>query len=316
MSSTLSSRDKARSESSTPKARRTGLSDRQLALAMAAPAALLLLVFAIYPFLMAFWNSFNEVDINTGAAVFNGLDNYRAIFTSPETVASMGRSVVWTVSNMILQVILGVAVALLLNANLKGQRFTRGLVLFPYMVPAIVVALIFRFMFNDVTGIINYALQKMRLIDDPISWLSDPNMLMTTIVLVNVWKYTPFFMIIVLARLQTIPRELYEAVSVDGGGHRHRFTAVTLPAIVPVVLAGMLLRTIWTAYDFDLPFLLSNGGGPGGAAVTVPLEIRQLAFESQSIGEASALAVCAAILLTGASYFYIRGYGRAEKSGA
>ncbi|MGO1972688.1 MAG: carbohydrate ABC transporter permease [Propionibacteriaceae bacterium] len=314
MSNTLSSRDKARSESSVPKARRTGLSDRQLALAMAAPAALLLVVFAIYPFLMAFWNSFNEVDINTGATTFNGIDNYKAIFTSPETVASMGRSVVWTVSNMILQVFLGVAVALLLNANLKGQRFTRGLVLFPYMVPAIVVALIFRFMFNDVTGIINYGMLKVGLIDKPISWLSDPRMLMTTIVLVNVWKYTPFFMIIVLARLQTIPRELYEAVSVDGGGHRHRFTAVTLPAIVPVVLAGMLLRTIWTAYDFDLPFLLSNGGGPGGAAVTVPLEIRQLAFDSQSIGEASALAVCAAILLTGASYFYIRGYGRAEKS--
>lgn len=314
MSSTLSSRDKARSEGTTPKARRTGLSDRQLALAMAAPAALLLLVFAIYPFLMAFWNSFNDVDINTGAAVFIGLENYKAIFTSPETVASMGRSAVWTVSNMVLQVILGVAVALLLNANLKGQRFTRGLVLFPYMVPAIVVALIFRFMFNDVTGIINYGMQKVGLIDEPISWLSDPRMLMTTIVLVNVWKYTPFFMIIVLARLQTISRELYEAVSVDGGGHRHRFTAVTLPAIVPVVLAGMLLRTIWTAYDFDLPFLLSNGGGPGAAAVTVPLEIRHLAFESQSIGQASALAVCAAILLTGASYFYIRGYGRAEKS--
>lgn len=281
---------------------------------MVLPAAVLIIIFAVYPFAIAVWNSFSEVDINTGGTSFTGLDNYQSVFTTPAILASMGRSAVWTLANMVLQVLIGVAVALLLNANLRGQGVFRGLVLFPYMVPAIVVALIFRFMFNDVTGVINFLLQRLGLIDEPMSWLSDPDMLMTTIVLVNVWKYSPFFMIIVLARLQTIPQGLYEAVSVDGGGWRHRFTAVTLPAIVPVVLAGMMLRTIWTAYDFDLPFLLSNGGGPGGAAVTVPLEIRQLAFEQQSIGQASALAVIAAILLTGASYFYIRGYGRVVKA--
>lgn len=310
----MSSRERARQEGRSDKPRRQGLSDRQLAFAMVAPAVVLIAIFAVYPFLIGLWNSFSDVDINTGATTFIALENYRAIFSSASTLASMARSLVWTLSNMVLQVVIGVAVALLLNANLKGQGLFRGLVLFPYMVPAIVVALIFRFMFSDVTGVINYTLQAMGLIDQPISWLSDPAMLMPTIVLVNVWKYSPFFMIVVLARLQTIPRELYEAVSVDGGSARHGFTAVTLPAIVPVVLAGMLLRTIWTAYDFDLPYLLSNGGGPGGAAVTVPLEIRQLAFEQESIGQASALAVVAAILLTGASYFYIRGFGRATKS--
>lgn len=315
VSTDVSSRDRARAEGTvTEKARRTGLTDRQLAVAMVAPAAILILLFAVYPFLMAAYNSFNDVDINTGATVFNGLDNYVAIFSDPASVAAIVRSVVWTISNMILQVVLGVAVALLLNAGLRFQSAVRGLVLFPYMVPAIVVALIFRFMFNDVTGIINYGLQQIGIIDQPISWLSDPRTLLGTIVLVNAWKYTPFFMIIVLARLQTIPSELYEAVAVDGGHARHRFTTVTLPAIVPVVLAGAMLRTIWTAYDFDLPFLLSNGGGPEQAAVTVPLAIRSLAFETQSIGQASALAVCTAILLTGAAYFYMRGFRRAEKA--
>lgn len=311
----VSSRDKARTERRGPeKARRSGLSDRQLAAAMAAPAAVLIIVFAFYPFAMAAWNSFNDVDINTGAASWAGLGNYVAIFSAPETVASIGRSVVWTLANLVLQVVLGVGVALLLNAGLRFQGLARGLVLFPYMVPAIVVALIFRFMFNDVTGLINYLLQTVGLIDAPVSWLSDPSTLLGTVIVVNVWKYTPFFVIIVLARLQTVPSELYEAVSVDGGGARHRFTTVTVPAIVPVVLAGALLRTIWTAYDFDLPFLLSNGGGPDRAAVTVPLEIRSLAFDSQSIGQASALAVCTAILLTGAAYFYLRSYRRAERA--
>lgn len=311
MTMTMSSRAKAREEAPV---RRTGLTDRGLAFTMVLPAAVLIAVFAVYPFGIAVWNSFNDVDIATGAGVFNGVDNYIAIFSRPEVLAAGLRTVLWTGGNMILQVGIGIGVALLLNAGLRGQAFLRGLVLFPYMVPAIVVAMIFQFMFNDVTGVVNYLLQSIGLIQEPISFLSNPDLLLGTAVVVNVWKYSPFFMIIVLARLQSIPRELNEAVSMDGGGAIRRFTAVTLPSIMPVVLAGMMLRTIWTAYDFDLPFLLSNGGGPDQAAVTVPLAIRSLAFESNSIGEASALAVVTAIVLTGAAYAYMRGYGRAEKS--
>lgn len=308
----ISSREKARQESGP---RRSGLTDRQLAWVMVLPAAVLIFVFAIYPFLIAVWNSFNNVDIATGAGTFNGLTNYIAILSETTVLASLGRSAVWTVCNMILQVGVGVIVALLLNANLKGQALMRGLVLFPYMVPAIVVAMIFQFMFNDVTGVINYLLISIGLIDTPIAFLSNPDTLLWTTILVNVWKYSPFFMIIVLARLQSIPQDLYEAVSVDGGGRWHRFVHVTVPAIIPVVLAGMMLRTIWTAYDFDLPYLLSNGGGPEQAAVTVPLQIRSLAFEHNSIGQASALAVVTAIVLTGAAYLYMRGYGRSERAG-
>lgn len=312
----MSSREKARLEGRM-RSRRSGLSDKQLAWAMVLPTVALILVFAIYPFAMAVWNSFNEVNIATGAGTFNGLQNYIAVFTDPAILASQWRTVVWTVFNMVLQVGVGVVVALLLNANLRGQTVMRGLVLFPYMVPAIVVAMIFQFMFNDVTGVINYLLVKVGLVDPnhPIALLSDPDKLLWTAIVVNVWKYCPFFIIIVLARLQTIPSDLYEAVAVDGGGRWHRFVHVTVPAIVPVVLAGAMLRTIWTAYDFDLPFLLSNGGGPEQAAVTVPLQIRELAFGAkQSIGEASALAVVTAVVLTGAAYLYMRSYGRAEKA--
>ncbi|WP_109472014.1 carbohydrate ABC transporter permease [Ornithinimicrobium cavernae] len=293
---------------------RRSLSDRTLAHLLVAPALVLIGVFAVYPFGVAVLNSFNYVDINTGALTPVGMDNYVALVTDPQIRAAFGRSVYWTVANMVLQVGIGVLIAMLLNLNLRGQRIARVLVLVPYMVPAIVAALVFRFMFNDVTGVVNYALRSLGLIDEPLNWLSDPQLMMPTLVLVNVWKYTPFFVIIVLAKLQTIPRDLYEAVAIDGGGWRHRFTAVTLPSIIPVVIAGMMLRTIWTAYDFDVPFLLSNGGGPSGSAITVPLAIRSLAFEQQQVGVASALAVCTAILLTGALYFYLRGYKRSERS--
>lgn len=290
------------------------LSDKALAYLLVSPALILILIFAVYPFLVAVINSFNFVDINTGIKTPVGLENYVAIFTEPHIRDSFTRSISWTTSNMALQVFLGVAIAMLLNLNLRGQRIARVLVLIPYMVPAIVAALVFRFMFNDVTGVVNYVLTKVGLIDQPLNWLSDPGMMMPTLVAVNVWKYTPFFIIIVLARLQSIPKDLFEAVSIDGGGWWHRFTAVTVPSIVPVILAGMLLRTIWTAYDFDVPYLLSNGGGPSGSAITVPLEIRALAFEQQQLGQASALAVCTAILLTGAAYFYLRGYRKSERA--
>jgi multiple sugar transport system permease protein len=320
MTTTMSSKTAPNAQPRTargghPESRRKRyLSDRGLAYILVTPALLLILVFAVYPFVIAVINSFNDVDINSGARTPVGLDNYVALFTESSIRDSFARSVSWTVSNMVLQVGLGVAVAMLLNLNLRGQRVARVLVLIPYMVPAIVAALVFRFMFNDVTGVVNYGLQSLGIIDAPLNWLSDPAMMMPTLVLVNVWKYAPFFIIIVLARLQTIPKDLYESVAIDGGGWWHRFTAVTLPSIVPVVLAGMLLRTIWTAYDFDVPFLLSNGGGPSGSAITVPLEIRALAFEQQELGQASALAVCTAILLTGAAYFYLRGYRKSEKS--
>lgn len=290
------------------------LSDRALAHLLVAPALILIGVFAVYPFGVAVLNSFNHVDINTGALTPVGLENYVELYTDPQIRAAFWRSIYWTVSNMALQVALGVIIAMVLNLDLRGQRIARLLVLVPYMVPAIVAALVFRFMFNDVTGVVNYALRSLGLIDQPLNWLSDPQLMMPTLVLVNVWKYTPFFVIVVLAKLQTIPRDLYEAVAIDGGGWWHRFTAVTLPSIIPVLIAGMMLRTIWTAYDFDVPFLLSNGGGPSGSAITVPLAIRSLAFEQQQVGVASALAVCTAILLTGALYFYLRGYRRSERS--
>ncbi|TDE08483.1 carbohydrate ABC transporter permease [Jiangella asiatica] len=288
--------------------RRPAMSDRRLALLLAAPAAALLALFVVYPFLTALLNSFADVDAASGRRTFIGIDNFVTIGSDPDLRAAFGRTVVWTVSNMVLQVCLGVLVALLLNARLRGQGLARGLVLFPYMVPAIVVALMFRYMFNDVTGLANYVLLDLGLIDAPLGWLSDPDVIMVTLVLVNVWKYTPFFVIVVLARLQTIPRDLYEAVSIDGGGRWAGLRAVTLPSILPVLLVAMLLRTIWTAYDFDIPYLLSAGGGPSGSAVTVPLAIRSLAFESGSIGQASALAVCMALLLIASAWVYLRGF--------
>lgn len=294
------------------RARRDGLSDRQLAALLVLPAAVLLLGFAVYPFLVAALDSLFRIDLLSGSRTFVGLANFQQVLSDPDIQAAFVRSVFWIVTNIVIQVVLGVGIALLLNARLRGQTLMRGLVLFPYMVPAIVAALVFRFLFSDTIGLVNYLLVSSGLIQHPISFLSSPDTVLTSLVIVNCWKYVPFMVIVVLARLQTVPGELYEAAALDGAGRAAVFWNVTLPWIMPVLLIATLLRTIWTAYDFDLPYLLAFGG-PLSASTTIPIEIKTLAYGQQEVGVASALAVCVAILLVAAAFLYLRAYGRSEE---
>lgn len=289
-----------------------GMSDRRLAFILVLPAAILLLAFAVYPFAVAALDSLFKINLLTRDRIFVGVDNYLRVVSTPAIQAAFVRTVIWTVANVTIQVTVGVVIALLLNARLRGQTLIRGLVLFPYMVPAVVVALVFRFLFNDLTGLVNVLLQESGLINRPISFLSSPSTVLWTLIVVNSWKYIPFMVIVVLARLQTVPGELYDAASIDGAGRFSAFRHVTLPWILPVLIVASLLRTIWAAYDFDVPYLLAFGG-PLSASTTLPIQIRTLAFGQQEIGVASALAVCVALILIVAAGIYLRAYRRSEE---
>ena len=288
-----------------------GLSDRTLALLFVLPSAVLLLTFSVYPFLQAAWDSFYSIPVVTRIEEFVGFDNYARVFQEDSIRAAALRSLIWTVANVVVQVALGLAIALVLNVRLRGRDLARGLVLFPYMVPAIVIATIFRFTFNDITGIANYLWQRLPWVERPIYFLADPDIALITVTLVNCWKYTPFMVIVLLARLQTVPNDLQEAARVDGANAVQLFRDVIFPWLRPVLLVATLLRTIWTVNDFDVIYLLAFGG-PLGATTTIPIEIRRLAFSQEDIGLASALAVLMAILVAVASFVYLRLYHRAE----
>ena len=300
-----------RTAGSRDRVRRRGLSDRALGILMLVPALVLLLVFAVYPFFASVFDSFFRVDFLTREHTFLRLENYRRLWEDPSVRGAFGRSVLWVAGNMVIQAVAGVAVALLLNAGLRGQTLARGLVLFPYVVPAVVAAMVFRFAFNDTSGIAGYLLRTLGLSDTLVNPFADPATVMFALVAVNCWKYVPFIVIVVLARLQTLPGELREAAALDGAGRFGVFRYVTLPWIAPALIVAMLMRTIWTAYDFDLPYLLS-GGGPMDTSTTVPLEIKKLAFADQDLGLASALAVCVAILLVAGARLYLRAYRASE----
>ena len=169
------------------------------------------------------------------------------------------------------------AIALLLHQALPGIAIFRGLLLFPYIVPTVVIALIWRWIFNPEIGVVNYALLTSGVISERIYWLSTPEMAMASTIMLNVWKYTPFVVICVLARLQSVPLELYDAAKVDGAGVIRRFADVTLPQLKEVLIVVVVFRTIWTFNKFEEIYLLTKGG-PG----TSTFNLAVYAFE-QSI---------------------------------
>ena len=291
--------------------RPSGVSDRTLALLLVLPAAALLLVFSVYPFAQAAWDGFYRIPLASGVGTFVGFANFRRLVGNGDVHAAVGRSLLWTAANVVVQTGLGLVMALVLNVKLRGQAVARGLVLFPYMVPAVVVATIFRFTFNDLTGIANYLWLQLPGVHHPLLFLSSPRSALLTVTLVNCWKYTPFMVIVLLARLQTLPPDLVEAARLDGAGAWRLFRDITWPWLRPVLLIAVLLRTIWTVNDFDVIYLLAFGG-PLNATTTLPLEIRHLAFDQQDFGLASALAVLVALGIALASFGFLYLYHRAE----
>lgn len=287
--------------------------DRLFAYAMLAPSMILLLGLNTYPVLMSIWNSFLSIDTLTREGHWVGLANYLELVRTPLFWQSLWRSLVWTAPGVLIQLILGLALSIVLHRKLHGQWLARGLVLFPYLVPAIVTALVWRAMFNVDTGLINYLLlDVLGLSGEPIAWLINPSMAMFAIIMVGVWKYTPFMVILFLARLQTTPLELYEAARMDGARTWHEFLYVTLPWLAPTIFVALLLRTMFLFNDFDMVYLMAFGG-PRFATTTLPLLIRSEAFDFHQLGLASAISVMMLVVLVVFSLLYLRFYARSEE---
>jgi multiple sugar transport system permease protein len=279
-----------------PAAPRRGMSDHTLGLLMILPAAVLIVTYLGLPLVTAVITSLFQQDTITHARAYVGLGNFVWLAQNPLFWESLGRSIYWTVGNAILQLIGGVAIALLLHANLRGRNIARGIVLFPFIVPAVVAALIWNYMLNDMVGVINYVLQSLHIITQPLGAMSTPGKAMNTIILISVWKFMPFMVVMFLSRLQTLPLELSEAARMDGCGPLRVFTRITLPWLMPVIIVALLLRIIWSFNEFDLPFLLTQGG-PLNATMTLPLLIRYLAFDYLDVGKAAAVALVMIVIL-------------------
>jgi multiple sugar transport system permease protein len=265
--------------------------------ALLAPALIATSTVVFIPVLVTLWMSLHRfVLFEPRTTPFIGLANYAAVIADPTFWASLARSLVWIVGGVSLQFSLGFAAALLLNRRFAWRGLARGLIVIPWALPSVIIGLIWTWMLDFNLGVINTLLVRLGLFAHPIAWLAQPDTAMIAVILALTWQGFPFFAVTLLAGLQGIPREHYEAASIDGAGAFGSFRHVTLPGLAPVMATALLLRMIWVANSLDLIFIMT-GGGPGTATETLPLYAFLKAWTGLDYGYGSALAVMLTLLL-------------------
>jgi multiple sugar transport system permease protein len=259
----------------------------------------------VYPLVSAIYLSLFSIYTPTMEGEWVGLANFQELLAKGEFWRSLANTLLWTVGTLTLQLLFGVLVALMLHQNMLFRSLARSLVLFPYFLSTVVAVLVWRWLFNDLYGIVNHMLMWSGFLDMPVDWLGRMPNAMLSLIFVGAWKYFPFVVIAVLARLQTIPDELYEAATIDGAGPIARFFDVTLPQLKSVLVVIVLLRAIWDFKEFDLIYLLT-GGGPVIDTQTLSLMVYKEAFALNRMGVASATAVLMMLVMLTFMIIYLR----------
>jgi multiple sugar transport system permease protein len=279
------------------------LLDQNLGVILLLPSALTFLVLLVFPLGYGIYTSFLQRHVLDPEGVWVGLANYAWLFGNAEFWQSLAISSLWAGATVGLQILLGTAVALILHQPFKGRSLVRGLVLFPYMMPVVSVILVWMLLYNALYGVLNWLLVQVGIVDAPVAWLSQPGSAFWSVVFVGVWKYFPFVVVIVLARLQVIPQDLYEAARIEGAGAVARFLDITLHQIKDVLLVVALLRTIFMFNNFEIVFLLT-GGGPLRSTMTLPILVYEQAFGLYDMGRGSAIAVVMFLILIAVMAIY------------
>jgi multiple sugar transport system permease protein len=268
------------------------------------PALLWVMGVMVFPFLYALRLSFTKSAYGFGETTWVGLANYVRLFSDSTFWGSVLVSFGWLGGNLILQLTLPMILAIFLNKELKGRDVARTLILTPWIIPTIVTAIIWRWMLEPTVGVVNDILVLL-FGAKPVVFLGNLKLALVTVIGVNTWRYSPLGIVLMLAALQTIPKEYYEAARVDGSSGWQEFRHITFPLVGKVVWFVALLASIWLFNVVDLIWLLTEGG-PGNATQTVPVLIYRSAFKMFNMGSASAMAVLVAIFLILLGFLYFR----------
>ncbi len=283
------------------------------ALFLIAPSLLCVLFLDLLPILEAIVLSFFRKDLmNPLMDSFVGFANYyEALFKDNLFWGSLWRTILWAIGSVGISYIIGLSLALLLNQNIKGRGIFRALFLLPWVIPDVVAALTWQWLYNDQFGAINCWLMLYGIIDKPIPFLSDPSIALVSVIVAYVWKIYPFMTIVLLAGLQTIPSEIYESAIIDGANSIQKFLYITFPLLKKTTIISTLLMAMWSFNSFDLVYILT-GGGPSNATTLLSISVYNKAFFSMRMGYAASLGVLTLIVLAIFSVFYIRYYGTQE----
>ncbi|MGH2614940.1 MAG: carbohydrate ABC transporter permease [Thermomicrobiales bacterium] len=267
-------------------------------LVLVAPIVILRLATTAYPIGQTAWLSLTNSSLLSGSAEIIGFDNFRALFNDAGLRGAVRFTLLFVLGSTFLQLVLGLLVALLLNAKFRGRGFARSINLIPWAIPAIVAAYAFRWLLDDQFGLIPHWINVV--FGERIAPLSSPVLAQVSLILVNVWKNAPFMAVVFLAGLQGVPEDLYEAAKVDGANGWQRFWAITFPMVLPLLIAQGMFFVVWQLAAFDLIYGLTNGG-PGVATVTLSLRIFQegLLFFNYGIASAVSMILMALVAVVG-----------------
>jgi len=284
--------------------------ERRTGWALTIPALLMLALVFVYPIVRAFWQSFFTQNLGTQLqSEFSGFANLARMAQDGRFWQSLGNSAVFTVFSVLLEFILGLGIALVLNQTFKGRGIVRTIAILPWALPTALIALAWTWIFNDQYGVVNDILLRLGIIQTGINWLGNPTLAMVSVIMADVWKTTPFISILLLAGLQSIPSDLYEAQAIDGATPWQSFQQITLPLLLPQIVIALLFRFAQAFGIFDL-IAVMTGGGPGGATETVSLYIYATIMRYLDFGYGAALVTVTFLLLVLivaiASYFLNR----------
>ncbi|MBW4662942.1 MAG: sugar ABC transporter permease [Chroococcus sp. CMT-3BRIN-NPC107] len=264
---------------------------------MLLPALLLLLLVFAYPIARAFWLSLFTQNLGTKLqAEFSGLDNYVRMAGDGRFWQSFLTTSIFTTTSVLLELLLGMGIAIVLNQRFLGRSLVRTSAILPWALPTALIGLAWAWIFNDQFGVVNDILLRLGLIKTGINWLGEPNLARIAVIFADVWKTTPFISILLLAGLQSISPDLYEAYSIDGASPWQSFRQITLPLLMPQILIAALFRFAQAFGVFDLIAVMTNGG-PGGATEVVSLYIYSTVMRYLDFGYGAALVVVTFLLL-------------------
>jgi multiple sugar transport system permease protein len=287
---------------------RKSIADNQKILGwmMSIPGLLAILGIILVPMIQSLWQSFQQMDLSRPKMNgFIGLLNYADLFKDPRYLNSLFATFRFSLVSVCFELILGIAIAVVLNKEFVGRGFVRGLMILPWAMPSIVNAAMWKWIYNADYGALNALLTQIGVMHQYKIWLADPFWSTALIILANIWKETPFTVIMVLAALQTIPDDLYEAARVDGSSGWQSFLNITIPLIMPVLMVVSMLQFIWGFQTFELISIVT-GGGPFSTTEMVTLRVYAITFRSLRFGYGSAMAYLTSLFILIPAVIYVR----------
>ena len=289
----------------SPKRRRSrGLTEKKLAFFMVSPSMLLIALVAAYPIIYALWLSLHEYSVRVAGlsrwASPYGLGNYQEALTNPDFYSALVTTLIFTVASVSLELVIGLAMALAMHAAFRGQGLLRTVVLVPWAVLTVVTAIMWRTIFESPQGFVN------QILGGDTVWLGSSPEALIVIIIADVWKTAPFMALLILAGLQVIPGDIYEAAKVDGATAWQRFVKITLPLLTPAILVALIFRTLDALRIFDLPYVLTKGAND---TTTLSLIAQQTFAENRIYGLGAAYSVLTFIVVMIVSFTYIRTVG-------